>query len=458
MDEEPNALPWISYRDYYYISLEDLESIGTNSCFRVRCKLCAPALKTIGTNRSSSSNLRKHMKCIHPEALEEMDRRSLNVLTRGKKRRSDPQEGILKRFKRELLGGERELLFQLVEEYTAALECGPDDEDLADRRKLMWKSLSSTFNEISGGPEFTPEELKSTWETLNGGTNGGDENDSKIGPRIMTTCSMKLEKNNESYSGEEQWENAVTSDEPEIELVDDISRPIIMADEGDTFASMEIGYQEESTNRQNSYQQGRDFNSKQADLKKRAEIELKIPEKLMGDHKVRMEGLKQQMDLKKEILKEELKHQRKLKQMEFAHIKLMNNLERSMKQEAFRAEERRKEEKHAVEMSILRMSVRQTSQMRCKIPGTFRGYGSLGSKMNSSSTEGTQNNVKVINDEQSSSLSGDKQRMALGKGKIIVLKRPLPDRSVDIVRDQSSSLTAGNEPEEVCGFSKCSGK
>jgi hypothetical protein len=60
-------------------------------------------------------------------------------------------------------GGEKELLFQLVEEYTSALECSNDDGNINPRRKHMWRSLTSTFNEISGGLEVC---LKCCFETI----------------------------------------------------------------------------------------------------------------------------------------------------------------------------------------------------------------------------------------------------------------------------------------------------
>ncbi|XP_046397188.1 uncharacterized protein LOC124164064 isoform X2 [Ischnura elegans] len=334
----------------------------------------------------------------------------------------------------ELSGGEKELLSQLVEEYTTALECEPKEGDEDEQRKLMWKSLTSTFNDISSGPERTHEQLKSIWEKLNNECKG---NEKQFRPRIIST-SMKIEKGgNESYAEGLSWENVEASDASEMES-DGIGHPIIVTDENGSYASMQVSYQDDSTPRQNVYKEGRNSNSN--DSKKHSEVELRLREQLLSDQKIQLQGLKQQMELKKEILKEELEHQRRKNKMEFVHRKLLNSMERMMKQEAFRAEERRREEKHALELSILRMSSRLSPHMRWKIPGTNRNFVSSGASVSpSSSRKSTQDDPAKEADSMSSSL--DKVAKPLSQEKKIILLQNGPSgETFEIVQEGNGNV------------------
>ena len=52
---EKEKLPWPLYNKYF----EQVSSTENN--ITVRCKLCAPSLRTYSTNKRATSNLRKHL-------------------------------------------------------------------------------------------------------------------------------------------------------------------------------------------------------------------------------------------------------------------------------------------------------------------------------------------------------------------------------------------------------------
>ncbi|XP_064473523.1 uncharacterized protein LOC135388113 [Ornithodoros turicata] len=68
MEYKPCVLPWPYLRPFF----ECVREYENN--LQVQCKLCLPAEKYLSVGKGSNSNLRKHVKSMHPARVREMDR------------------------------------------------------------------------------------------------------------------------------------------------------------------------------------------------------------------------------------------------------------------------------------------------------------------------------------------------------------------------------------------------